>query len=267
MYKLIQEDLKTLGYYTGRIDGSFGPMSRAAVKTFKRMNGLTVDGSTGANTQAKLLEVVYGITNLWIDKQTMIITVPRCKLDVITNTRETVSRTYSKMSHKALILMNGGLFSGSNNMAETVDNGVIDSGVMSKYVMTSTGVTGMYWAIAANQVPDEAIGAGPLLMLDNKIKIDATGFDRALMNSYHPRLALGYDKDNMYVIVVHGRRPWRGHIGCTIPQLANVCYSIGCEDAIALDGGDSVYVVNRYGRLMNQPRKTREVNHCVALRG
>ena len=44
MYKLIQEDLKTLGYYTGRIDGSFGPMSRAAVKTFQRMNGLKVDG-------------------------------------------------------------------------------------------------------------------------------------------------------------------------------------------------------------------------------
>lgn len=267
MVKTLQEDLKKLGYYTGRIDGSLGPMTRAAIKTFQRHNGLVADGYAGRNTQAKLLEVLYGMTSLWIDKQTLVITIPNPKLDVITNTKETVSSTWRKLTSKPILLFNGGLFSDSNNMAETVDNGVVDRGVLSRYVMTDKGVLGMYWAESTGNIPKEAIGAGPLLMLDGNIKIDSTGFDRNLINTNHPRLALGYDKDNMYVVVVHGRRSWRGHYGCSIDKLASIMKSIGCEDAIGLDGGGSIYVLNRYGKLLNQPTETRRVNHCIALRG
>jgi exopolysaccharide biosynthesis protein len=267
MSRALQEDLKLLGYYTGVIDGSIGPMTRAAVKTFQRMNGLIGDGQAGPATQLKLLEVTYGMTVKWIDRQTLVIQIPKAKLDVISNTKQTVSATYNRLADKPLVLCNGGLFSGTRTMAEIVDGGQVIQGVMSKYVLTDKGALGMYWATANNRIPDEAIGAGPLLTLCGKVHLDLTGFDRRLVESNHPRLALGYDNEYMTLVVVHGRRPTKGHRGCTIPYLADLMLRLGCTDSIGLDGGGSIYVVNRYGRLLNQPTETRRVNHCIALRG
>jgi N-acetylmuramoyl-L-alanine amidase len=52
--KQIQTRLKAWGYYTGAVDGIFGPQTTAAVKYFQRKNGLTVDGIVGAKTAAAL---------------------------------------------------------------------------------------------------------------------------------------------------------------------------------------------------------------------
>ena len=46
----IQEKLKRWGYYTGNVDGIYGSQTTAAVKSFQRKNGLTVDGIAGKNT-------------------------------------------------------------------------------------------------------------------------------------------------------------------------------------------------------------------------
>ena len=43
----LQRDLKTLGYYTGNIDGEFGNATKTAVEKFQRAQGLTVDGKAG----------------------------------------------------------------------------------------------------------------------------------------------------------------------------------------------------------------------------
>lgn len=52
-----QMQLKYLGYYTGNIDGSFGPLSKEATKKFQKAYGLAVDGSFGPNTEAKSILV------------------------------------------------------------------------------------------------------------------------------------------------------------------------------------------------------------------
>ena len=52
--KELQKRLNELGYYTGNIDGSFGPATYNAVRAFQRANGLSVDGSVGKNTRNKL---------------------------------------------------------------------------------------------------------------------------------------------------------------------------------------------------------------------
>ena len=53
-----QHLLAYLGYYTGAMDGAFGPKSRAATEAFQRDYGLTPDGVFGPLTQARILEVI-----------------------------------------------------------------------------------------------------------------------------------------------------------------------------------------------------------------
>jgi lysozyme len=50
----IQTKLKALGYYTGKIDGDFGPKSEAAVKAFQKDHGLVIDGKVGPITTKAL---------------------------------------------------------------------------------------------------------------------------------------------------------------------------------------------------------------------
>lgn len=50
----LQMELEYLGFYTGEIDGSFGPATEAAVKAYQKSVGLTADGSVGKDTRAKL---------------------------------------------------------------------------------------------------------------------------------------------------------------------------------------------------------------------
>lgn len=50
----LQKELTAWGYDPNGIDGSFGPGCKAAVKQFQKDNGLSVDGSVGPATKAKL---------------------------------------------------------------------------------------------------------------------------------------------------------------------------------------------------------------------
>lgn len=52
--KEAQQKLKDLGYYTGDVDGSFGPKSKKALRAFQEDNGLEVDGKLGPKSKAAL---------------------------------------------------------------------------------------------------------------------------------------------------------------------------------------------------------------------
>ena len=52
--RTIQTKLKRWGYYTGNVDGIYGPLTREAVRYFQRKNGLSVDGIVGPQTAAAL---------------------------------------------------------------------------------------------------------------------------------------------------------------------------------------------------------------------
>lgn len=57
--KTLQKQLKSLGYYkTGSVDGSFGPLTKAAVKQFQRKAKITVDGIIGPQTRAALAKAI-----------------------------------------------------------------------------------------------------------------------------------------------------------------------------------------------------------------
>ena len=57
---IAQDDLNTLGFLTGGLDGIFGTQTYNAVKNYQRSVGLTVDGIIGCNTWRGLQEAVVG---------------------------------------------------------------------------------------------------------------------------------------------------------------------------------------------------------------
>lgn len=57
---IAQDDLNTLGYSTGGLDGIFGAQTQNAVKAYQTKVGLTVDGIIGCNTWSALQEAVVG---------------------------------------------------------------------------------------------------------------------------------------------------------------------------------------------------------------
>jgi len=57
---IAQDDLNTLGYRTGGLDGVFGTQTTNAVRNYQRSRGLTVDGIIGCNTWRSLQENVVG---------------------------------------------------------------------------------------------------------------------------------------------------------------------------------------------------------------
>ena len=60
-YVLIaQDDLNTLGYRTGGLDGIFGAKTQEAVRNYQRSRGLPADGIVGCNTWRSLQEDVVG---------------------------------------------------------------------------------------------------------------------------------------------------------------------------------------------------------------
>ena len=53
-----QKNLRWLGFYTGKVDGKWGPLSKSATKSFQKSSGLTVDAIYGTKTNMKLISVV-----------------------------------------------------------------------------------------------------------------------------------------------------------------------------------------------------------------
>jgi exopolysaccharide biosynthesis protein len=86
-----------------------------------------------------------------------------------------------------------------------------------------------------------AVGGGPVLVQNGAVKItneEERKFYGKAINDKHPRTAMGYTKDNKFIIlVVEGRNANAG--GATLIQEAQILKDLGCEEALNLDGGGS----------------------------
>jgi hypothetical protein len=87
-----------------------------------------------------------------------------------------------------------------------------------------------------------AIGGGPVLVQDGKVKVtnnEEIKFAGKAIDDKHPRTAMGYTADGRLIImVVQGRFPGKAE-GATLTQLATMLQQLGCVEAINLDGGGS----------------------------
>lgn len=97
------------------------------------------------------------------------------------------------------------------------------------------------------------IGGGPYLVKNGEVYVDMTAEKLQAIGGRNPRTAIGYTKDNDLILITADGR--EGHsVGLTLVELANFMKSLGCVDAINLDGGGStVMYVN--GAIVNKPQQ------------
>ena len=97
------------------------------------------------------------------------------------------------------------------------------------------------------------ISGGPYLLKDNQIFIDMTAQKLQSIGGRNPRTAIGYTEDNNLVLVaVDGREG--SSVGLTLVELAKLMKTLGCTNAINLDGGGSTVMYIK-GRIVNHPHQ------------
>lgn len=96
------------------------------------------------------------------------------------------------------------------------------------------------------------ISGGPYLVKNNEVFIDIAEQKLLAIGSKNPRTAIGYTQDgNLILAVIDGREG--ASVGMTLRELANFMKSVGCVNAMNLDGGGStVMYVN--GKVVNMPK-------------
>ena len=96
------------------------------------------------------------------------------------------------------------------------------------------------------------ISGGPYLVNHGEVYVDMTAQKLNAIGGRNPRTAVGYTSADSFILVtVDGREG--SSIGMTLMELANFMKSIGCIDAINLDGGGST-VMYVSGEIVNQPK-------------
>ena len=97
------------------------------------------------------------------------------------------------------------------------------------------------------------ISGGPYLVRNGNVYIDTYEEKLTAISGRNPRTAIGYTKDNDLILVaVDGREG--SSIGMTLYELANFMKSLGCINAINLDGGGST-VMYVDGMIVNNPQQ------------
>jgi len=103
------------------------------------------------------------------------------------------------------------------------------------------------------------ISGGPYLVRDGDVYVDMTEQKFGAIGGRNPRTAIGYTADNdLVLVVVDGRE--NDSVGMTLVELANFMKTIGCYNAMNLDGGGST-VMYVDGKIVNHPA----VNGGIAL--
>ena len=87
-----------------------------------------------------------------------------------------------------------------------------------------------------------AIGGGPVLVQGGrrqKIKVPSgDSYEFSSMLERHPRSAFGWNKKAFFLVEVDGRQPGLS-VGMTLEELGECLASLGCDEAVNLDGGGS----------------------------
>ena len=100
--------------------------------------------------------------------------------------------------------------------------------------------------IEVSSSPENAIGGGPRILREGKIRIElnrenfGTGHSFYIKNSRHPRSAVGIGPEAqiLFLVVIEGRSDESR--GMNMKELSRLLLSLGATEAMAFDGGRSV---------------------------
>ena len=118
-----------------------------------------------------------------------------------------------------------------------------------------------------------AIGGGPVLVRAGKPQPlprptgSAEAYEFSSMTERHPRTAVGWNQRYLFLVEVDGRQKGLS-VGMTLAELARYLVSLGCDEAMNLDGGGSATLWCD-GRVRNKPCDGRErpvANSLVVVR-
>jgi len=140
---------------------------------------------------------------------------------------------------------------GLGNMSYNPDEYVLSGNGTSKAFLDSTILVNDTIKIVFNTNPFRGqiysmTGGGPTLVINGTIP-------SGLQTAVHPRTAVGFNQDStkIFFVTVECRLPGFS-VGMSLPELANYMLSIGCWNAVNLDGGGSTTMVVR-NRVVNSP--------------
>lgn len=95
------------------------------------------------------------------------------------------------------------------------------------------------------------ISGGPYLVKDGNVYVDIKDQKLLAIGGRNPRTAVGYTKDNRFIIVTADGREGSS-IGMTLTELAQYMQKLGCVNAMNLDGGGSTVMYVK-GMITNRP--------------
>ena len=273
--------------YDIEVDGHFGRGSQSALNTYKKSKGLPQDGLVDELTWKHLHFDLWkkqeneDLKINWYDNQTKIIRVKKDEIDfdVIMGRQpvESLPSVWNRLEEKPLLLTNGCLYGMTNGktLGLVIDEGrEVEFGYYSKWFLGQaySGDIKLYGGHWEKQINNgslshikEGIGASPSLVIGGKKNVDLTGLDNPFITSNHPRLVYGLDDEYLYVIIVHGRQSIKGYYGENIEGLVDICLDLGLIDAINLDGGWSIMVLDKNKNRIDDSTSVRRVDNMVAL--
>jgi hypothetical protein len=187
--------------------------------------------------------------------------------------RETTAETYARA--RAVFAVNGGYFAATRSESLIISDGALVASGPTRYTRGAFALTNgkpeVVWPFAVDSTgslfqfkdpadlkdgikalrsaaasawhPAQAIGGGPVLIKNGKIR--DTSIEEGFGGSHllrHPRTAIGYtNQHSLVVVVVDGRQ--EASAGVTLTELARVMSALGCYEAVNMDGGGSSTMV------------------------
>ncbi len=98
---------------------------------------------------------------------------------------------------------------------------------------------------------EHIISGGPYLVKEDQLYVDTQAQKLNAISGKNPRTAIGYTKDeNLILVTIDGRE--ESSVGMNLYDLAKLMKSIGCTNAMNLDGGGSSVMYVK-GKIVNTP--------------
>lgn len=280
--KKLQQLLNKCNYLIG-VDGSFGNITRRAVMAFQDFFGLKVTGEVDKSTYSALESYSSKEKSLWkytdyFNSQVWILELPQDKFFVdfdfgVQNKLETVKKIVEdklKVNPKIVAGINCGFFGGTNEHIGLV----IDEG---KFIKTAHQdfIDLLYYKNGKMEIVDWNVntpgvanykdklhwgmGTSYSLVINGVINLRKTDkFSHSI--STNPRTLIGQKENGDIVIVVIDGRSSISR-GLSAKESAQLMLSLGCINAVNLDGGGSttaVEVLNGKATVINNPSDKNE---------